>query len=255
MTKPARKAAPQSTEPTPARAHYLALDGFRGLAILLVFLVHLDGAVSHLKDSWVGTVLILGASWGWMGVDMFFVLSGFLITGILIGSVNDRRYFRNFYIRRSLRIFPLFYGVFLLLLLLTPVLHFEWHPVHIIYLFYCQNIVTTFNGAAGVLRPFVDLGHFWSLAVEEQYYMIWPLIVWLLRDERKIMRLCLLLIGCSIVLRIALISLLPSNLALNFIYKELPTHWDGLLLGSWLALAMRRWPIGELQRRTRWLSW
>ena len=163
---------------------------------------------------------------------MFFVLSGFLITGILIETVNLPRYFRNFYIRRSLRIFPLFYGVFVILALLTPVLHLEWHRGHIAYLFYCQNIAMTVDPSIVHVEPAVFLGHFWSLAVEEQYYMLWPLVIWILRDQRKIMRLCLVLIFSTILLRCLLIGLLPSKLALDLIYKELPTRCDGLLLGS-----------------------
>jgi peptidoglycan/LPS O-acetylase OafA/YrhL len=189
-----------------------------------------------------------------MGVDMFFVLSGFLITGILIDTVNYPRYFRNFYIRRILRIFPLFYSVFILLAVLTPVLQLQWQRGHLAYLFYCQNIALAFNHKLVDVAPAAYIGPFWSLAVEEQYYLLWPLLVWLIRDQRKIMRLCLALITCSILVRIVLTRLLPNQVALYVIYWELPTHWDGLLLGSWLTLAMSRWPAKELWRKTRWLA-
>ena len=243
-----------SIAPSGRHAHYRALDGLRGLAILLVFTTHIYTNVAFFRNSSIGGVLALAAS-GWIGVDLFFVLSGFLITGILITTVNGPRYFRNFYIRRVLRIFPLFYGVLLLLAVLTPVLHLEWHSGHIAYLFYCQNIAMTVNPGLVQVAPAVYLGHFWSLAVEEQYYMLWPLAIWLLRDERRIMRLCLVLIACTILLRFALIWFLPSNVALDLILRELPTHGDGLLLGSWLALAMRRWPLGELWQHMKWLAW
>jgi peptidoglycan/LPS O-acetylase OafA/YrhL len=241
--------------PRAGHAHYQALDGLRGLAILLVFMVHVNGAAYSLRESLAGHVLALGAAWGWMGVDLFFVLSGFLITGILIKALNGPHYFRNFYIRRTLRIFPLFYGVLLLLAVLTPVLQLKWHPGHIAYLFYCQNIAVNMNPALTEVQPAVYIGHFWSLAVEEQYYLLWPMAIWLLRDERKMMRLCLALIAFTILLRFVLTALLPSNVALDIIYKELPTHWDGLLLGSWLTLAMRRWPVEQLRRHTRWPFW
>jgi len=244
-----------SIAPSAGHAHYNALDGLRGLAILLVFIVHIYGTADHFKASRVGSIAAFWASGGWMGVDLFFVLSGFLITGILIDTVNYPRFFRNFYIRRALRIFPLFYGVFLLLAALTPVLHLEWLPGHIAYLFYCQNIALAFNHKLLDVAPTVYIGPFWSLAVEEQYYLLWPLTIWLLRDQRRIMKLCLALIGCCIILRFVLIRLLPNQVALYLIYWELPTHWDGLLLGSWLTLALRRWPAEELWRHARWLVW
>lgn len=240
--------------PLAGHAHYRALDGVRGAAILLVFIYHISGTADHFRMSWVGRVAVLGASCGWMGVDLFFVLSGFLITGILIGTVNDPRYFRNFYIRRILRIFPLFYSVFLLLAVLTPVLQLQWRPGHLAYLFYCQNIALIFNYKLVDVAPAAYIGPFWSLAVEEQYYLLWPLLVWLIRDQRKIMKLCLALITFSILLRVVLTKLLPNQIALYLIYWELPTHWDGLLLGSWLTLAMSRWPVKELWRKTRWLA-
>jgi peptidoglycan/LPS O-acetylase OafA/YrhL len=234
--------------------HYQALDGLRGLAILLVFICHVYTATHYFRTSSLGRVLDLGVG-GWVGVDLFFVLSGFLITGILIKTVDGPKYFKNFYIRRALRILPLSYGVFLLLVLLTPILHLEWNPWHIAYLFYFQNIVQTFVPGLIWVPPAIQLAHFWSLAVEEQYYMIWPLAIWVLRDERKIMRLCLMLIACCILLRIALIALLPIHMAIDLVYRELPSHGDGLLLGSWLALAMRRWPVELLRRHAQWPAW
>jgi peptidoglycan/LPS O-acetylase OafA/YrhL len=200
-----------SIAPEDGHGHYKPLDGLRGVAILLVFVFHVNGIADHLRASWFGVVLLLGASWGWMGVDLFFVLSGFLITGILIRSLNGPRYFRNFYIRRALRIFPLFYGVLLLLVVLTPFLHLEWRLGHISYLFYCQNIAMEFSPDLRVLPPAIHLEHFWSLAVEEQYYMIWPMIVWLVRKESRIMKLCFAMIACGILLRILAIGLLPLN--------------------------------------------
>src|ERR1700733_88484 len=89
------------------RAFYPALDGMRALAFLMVFGQH-----------------YLHLPWGWAGVDLFFVLSGFLITGILFDTRNDPHRVRNFYLRRTLRIFPLYYGVMLYILLLYPL--FRW---------------------------------------------------------------------------------------------------------------------------------
>jgi peptidoglycan/LPS O-acetylase OafA/YrhL len=248
-------AQPATTPPRGKHIHYRALDGFRGLAILLVFIFHAFHT-THQKSrpmqvaSWIG-------GGGWMGVDVFFVLSGFLITGILIDSVHRPRYFRNFYIRRALRIFPLFYGVLLLLLLLTPVLHSEWHLGHLALLVYAQNIAVNLNPGLGDLRPAVTLTHFWSLAVEEQYYLIWPLTILVIRDPRKIMRLCLVLMAASLALRVGLLAfgVIGPGRDWNWIYMELPTHLDGLVLGSWLALATRHWSTPVLLRHTRWPFW
>ena len=91
------------------RAFYPALDGLRAVAFLMVFGQH-----------------YLSLAWGWTGVNVFFVLSGFLITGILFDTRDDPHRARNFYVRRSLRIFPLYYGLFAILMLLWPVVHWRW---------------------------------------------------------------------------------------------------------------------------------
>ncbi len=252
---PVEQSAGSSLPKTVLPAHIPALDGVRGLAILLVLLGHTYDTMGHLKATWFGRVLTFGGNWGWLGVDLFFVLSGFLITGILISTVSGPGYLRNFYLRRALRIFPLFYGVLLLLAVLTPALHLVWQRGHLAYLFYCQNIAMNLNTRLSAVEPAVSLQHFWSLAVEEQYYFVWPFVVWLLRDERKIMRVCLILAGISILFRIVVASLLPPNISVMTIYWELPTHCDGLLLGSWLALATRKWPTIDLIRHTRVLVW
>jgi peptidoglycan/LPS O-acetylase OafA/YrhL len=247
---------PQTSIQSPAgidsHRHIQSLDGFRGLAVLLVFIFHAANT-THLTSPIFATAGWLGRG-GWMGVDLFFVLSGFLITGILADSIDKPRYFSNFYVRRTLRIFPLFYGVFLLLLLMTPILHLEWKLGHLSYLLYLQNITANVDPGLKDLPPAVTLAHFWSLAVEEQFYLAWPLTLWLIRDRRKLMRLCVVLAVASLFLRIALVSsgFIGRHDAWNWIYDSLPTHWDGLLMGAWLALAIRRWPVEEVIRRTRW---
>ena len=99
-------------------AHIPALDGVRGVAVLLVLAYHLLWANSHTANR-VAFWLLKFREAGWIGVDLFFVLSGFLITGILYDTLNDTHFFRNFYLRRVLRIFPLYYGVLLLVLLVV----------------------------------------------------------------------------------------------------------------------------------------
>jgi peptidoglycan/LPS O-acetylase OafA/YrhL len=229
--------------------HEASLDGFRGLAILLVFARHYLIS-SHLKSTAATFVMGLGAG-GWMGVDLFFVLSGFLITGILDASVSRPSYFRDFYIRRSLRILPLFYGVFCLLLVLTNPLRLQWRWGHLSYLVYLQNIAVNIDPSLNTIVPSVNLEHFWSLAVEEQFYIVWPLTIWLVRDRRTMMRLCLAGILAGILLRLTLVICFPGSVIDEWIYKELPTHMDGLLAGAYVALAIRETSILAVLRRTR----
>jgi len=102
---------------------YPALDGLRAIAILMVFAVHYGPFIRDFSLF----------KWGWVGVDLFFVLSGFLITGILYDTLHEPHFFRSFYIRRTLRIFPLFYGFWVLLLILSARVRAYIHP-----LFSCQ---------------------------------------------------------------------------------------------------------------------
>jgi peptidoglycan/LPS O-acetylase OafA/YrhL len=171
------------------KPYYGSFNGIRGLAVLSVFFEHYATYV-HLSPL---------ESFSWTGVDLFFVLSGFLITGILYDSLGGPRFFRNFYIRRALRIFPVFYGFFLLLFLLTPLLHLRY-DVHLLsFFFYVGNLVTPladlvhrnptviFMHRHGSTFAVCNIGHLWSLCVEEQFYLIWPAVVWFARDRRKLM--------------------------------------------------------------------
>lgn len=155
-----------------ASGHIQALDGVRGLAVVMVFLDH---ASNHLHPSsnaaleWARRI----CSTGWFGVDIFFVLSGFLITTILLEARSTENFYKVFYARRFLRIAPLYYGVLFLALLLEPGLHlFRRHEGQIWYWLNLSNLPTAFNPyRLGFLL------HFWSLAIEEQFYLVWPTIV------------------------------------------------------------------------------
>ena len=150
------------------RSHIPALDGVRGLAVLMVFVYHYGGGArsSNPLLRTVGETVKLG----WSGVTLFFVLSGFLITGILWRSREEERWWRTFYIRRILRIFPLYY--FTLLIVFVSGLVF--HRVYLlgtplmVYAFYLQGLLTRMN--LGAVFPFT-MGHYWSLAVEEHFYL------------------------------------------------------------------------------------
>lgn len=215
--------------------HVYALDGVRGLAVLGVMASHLFPG-TYMAGGLFVRVVGRTFEFGARGVDLFFVLSGFLITGILYDSLDDGGFFRKFYARRCLRIFPLYYGVLLVLFVLTPLLGIEWHRMQWSLIFYLQN--------TSIVTPIWDfwmphglnLGHFWSLAVEEQFYLIWPLAVFFIRDRKK------LLIAC------AALSLGALLLRFYFAFHDTPYQFincgtwfraDSLLAGAALALLIR----------------
>ena len=110
-----------STSPSPSLlGHQPVLDGLRGLAVLMVLVFHFVGQM--LPTNWVERTIVGVTKYGLLGVDLFFVLSGFLITGILYDACNKPHYFRNFYMRRLLRIFPLYYGVLALIFFVAPLI-------------------------------------------------------------------------------------------------------------------------------------
>src|SRR5438105_2987757 len=176
----ASKSATDSVE----KGHVPALDGVRGLAILAVLGGHLLISNDVAASFWVQKLLDI-RDLLWIGVTLFFALSGFLITGILYDTLGSEGYFRTFYGRRALRIFPLYYGVLFALLLLTHPLHLNWHGQAWRLLTYTTNLPFTHEWTSNP-AAFVNLRHFWSLAVEEQFYLVWPLLIFLLRDWRRI---------------------------------------------------------------------
>jgi peptidoglycan/LPS O-acetylase OafA/YrhL len=225
-----------------SRRHYAGLDGLRGLAILLVFFYHY-GDLSTSASSLVRFAgHVKGA--GWMGVDLFFVLSGFLITGILFDTRRDAGYFRNFYVRRALRLFPVFYGTALLLLLMTPIFHYQWRAVHAWYLLYGANFVQLYDFDLANVGPF-KLMHFWSLALEEQFYMVWPLAIFLIADRRRLLWITVAIMIVAPLVRIALLHFEVEPLA---IYTILPTRMDGFAAGAGLSLLLRQVEVSRLRK-------
>lgn len=214
--------------------HYAALDGLRGIAILDVMLYHFSGSykgANPILRIW-GSI----ADSGWMGVDLFFVLSGFLITGILFDTAFTENKAKNFYARRALRIFPLFYGVLVGLLLLTPVLHLHWRPGHLLFFFYLSNMTDFFAPNLAPVHNWINLGHLWSLAVEEQFYMLWPFVVWWIRDRRKLLWIILGVLIAGPLLRGLL---LWEGMNPGTISRLLITRADSLLFGGAVALIVR----------------
>ena len=151
------------------------LDSLRGVAILLVLFFHgfnYPGVMS--RFSGIERLFVTAAFTGWTGVYLFFVLSGFLITGILLDSKPKPQYYRRFYIRRALRILPAFYLLLFLLVVLTRVGWLEgrrigW-PFVTLSFFYLANVTDLF----GVPAQYAAL---WSLAVEEHFYLLWPTVI------------------------------------------------------------------------------
>ncbi len=255
MTDPVSPAAPPS-----ATHHLPVLDGVRGLAILLVMPSHFWGLAFGIAGKSPGNPLdrFLGRLFGsgWVGVDLFFVLSGFLITGILLDARSSPFYFRNFYARRFLRIFPLYYGFLIVTLVLVPYSGLlsrvaavdnlranQWW-----YWTYTTNIGYAFTGLS-FTGTFVQ-SQFWSLAVEEQFYLVWPAAVLLLRSQR-LAALCVVLVFASFGLRVYLASDAASSFAaLNAAHVFTPARMDTFALGALLAIAARR---GDALRDTaRW---
>jgi peptidoglycan/LPS O-acetylase OafA/YrhL len=228
---------PQPAEHKPkgeSSRHYPALDGLRGIAILAVFCYHFGGG--RASSNWLIETWSSIADTGWMGVDLFFVLSGFLITGILFDTAHRPNRARNFYARRSLRIFPLYYGILLLFLALTPVLHLHWKPGHLLYFFYLSNMMPILTPNLGSPGHWMMVGHLWSLAVEEQFYLIWPFIVWHVPDRRKLLRVSLSIIAAALILRLVLVS---RSVSFGLIFTILPTRIDTLVCGGIAALLVR----------------
>ena len=235
--------------PRPSAAHVRSLDGFRGMAFLLVFLRHFT-LTSHTGSRAMAGAMAVGQG-GWIGVDLFFALSGLLITGILLDTREQPGYFRKFYARRALRIFPLYYGVALLLLALTPVLHLKWRLGHLLYLIYAGNFAMSRDPTLALVAPDVQLLHLWSLAVEEQFYLLWPLVVFLAPGRRRLAQVCVGLSLLGLGLRAVFVLTIPHGDAYGWCYEMLPTHMDGLLYGSLAAIAVRSRATATVQTMAR----
>jgi peptidoglycan/LPS O-acetylase OafA/YrhL len=215
----------------------------------MVFFRHY-GMTSHTNNLFAKYVFFLCFG-GWMGVDLFFVLSGFLITGILLDTPELPGYFTNFYARRALRIFPLYYTVLALLFVMTPWLHLQWHVGHLAYLFYAGNIAYNLDPNLASVQPAVSFLHLWSLAVEEQFYLVWPLVVMLVGSRRRLAWICGGLSVGGLILRVSLLLWLPRGEAYEWCYAQLPTHMDGLLYGALGAICVRAIPLERVVRGVR----
>jgi peptidoglycan/LPS O-acetylase OafA/YrhL len=212
------------------------LDTLRGIAIIMVLFHNIaDTGHKEIEGNFAKIVSFIADS-GWVGVQLFFVLSGFLITGILLDGKGTNKQLFNFYTRRILRIFPLYFIVLSILFILLPILGYlpEWlHTARIHQIWYWTYLV---NWAS----PFFDkttLGHFWTLAVEEQFYLFWPLVI-LLMGRRKLCLFCLFLIVSAILARYLLISIDLIH-GKKMVYSFTVVRWDSLAIGALAAIAIR----------------
>lgn len=216
-----------------------ALDGVRGLAILAVLMHQLlldPPAVGTHAARLLGIALVPFAA-GWVGVQLFFVLSGFLITGILLDTRGVANYWSSFFARRALRIFPLYYLLLTLVFVVLPAASALPAPalaerrLQAWYWSYLQN--WTFLRGGGYVTP---LGSCWSLAVEEQFYLVWPFVVRALGD-RGLVRLSLAIAGGALALRA---GLLAAGVGPEVVYECTFTRAGALTLGAVTAVLVRR---------------
>ena len=202
------------------------LDGVRAIAVLMVMLMHVftpddqsRGALANVAPR----ALTLLIAHGWLGVDLFFVLSGFLITGILLDSKESPRYFENFYGRRALRILPLYF-----LCIAAMACCYPGHgPYFLLSLVFLANLA----GLVGAGVPH-GAGVFWSLAVEEHFYLIWPWLVRML-SRRALGWTCASIVIAEPILRAIFVAHGMD------VYSPSWFRFDGLASGALLAVWFR----------------
>ncbi len=201
----------------------LELDGLRAFAILFVLLAHLD---------------VPGFAHGWIGVDLFFVLSGYLITGILVDSRGNDHYYRTFIVRRALRILPLYYTVLAAITIYARLQPDQWSGLLAWgspnwFTFYCGNIRAALQNA---WPPTYFYNPLWSLQVEEQFYLLYPAVV-ALCSRRGLRNVLIGCVAAAPVLRGVSLLLWPQNRIAPYVLT--PCRMDALALGGLVAIAAR----------------
>jgi peptidoglycan/LPS O-acetylase OafA/YrhL len=233
-----------------AKRRYLpCLEGIRGYGFLLVFCGHyiLANRLAH-----PGTIrlklLTAVSSLGLFAVPAFFVLSGYLIGGILYHTRNREGYFKVFYVRRILRVFPVFYLTLLAIAGFSAVKHIPLDGHFWSHFLYIQNLELGMADR-GVGR--LAMTHFWSLAVEEQFYLIWPLVVWRFRDARQLIGIsaATILLCCLIRFSAPLLGISVRDLSFFTL-----TRVDAVLLGVLLSLTIETDLVRSIKPYAKWAA-
>jgi peptidoglycan/LPS O-acetylase OafA/YrhL len=235
--------------------HAPCLDGLRGIAILLVLFYHLChyGLAKTPAARAFATLVVMG----WSGVDLFFVLSGFLITSILLRQRDSSSYFRTFYARRVIRIFPLYYAVLVLFLWILPAITAQaegfWMAgadrETVWYWLFLSNLHAAFTG--NYQHYFLEIT--WSLAIEEQFYLVWPLLVYV-TSRQQLSWICSGILIGALALRVAIACYGTPNSI--FLYTFTPCRLDELAAGALIAaVAVDEASIARLARWSRPALW
>ena len=236
---PALPVSTATLSPTPRPGFVPALDGVRGVAVLVV-IIHNSGWVAADSAQPLVKLFSAVAAMGWTGVELFFALSGFLITGILLDTRGRAGYFRTFFVRRAMRIFPLYYTLLAVAVLVAAPL--AWDPAwaaevrahHWPHWVYLQNWTIPFQVA---MHGFT---HLWSLAVEEQFYLVWPLAAWWLGARRLALLSAALMVAAPLIRAALLAAGFPTWSAYMFTVSRM----DALAAGA-LVAALWRDPAGR----------
>lgn len=236
-----------------------ALDGLRGLAVLFIMLFHFGTASGFEADTYAAKKIIGVFCNLWSGVDIFFALSGFLITGILLREKQTPGYFSRFYIRRSLRIFPLYYAALIVIFILLPALHLpaldnpgiqRLQDAQAWMWAYSQDFAITYYN-----NDFFDpdplwVGHFWSLGVEEHFYLVWPLIVYLCTRRGLLLTSAFLIVAAPIVR----FTMMHYDMDPAAVYTFTFSRMDEFAIGGLLAMLVREREPAEMMRWARWAA-
>lgn len=224
------------------KSYHPALDGFRGLALIMVIMTH---STAYPAGGGFPEYTIFHGIWSniqsflWFGLEMFFVLSGFLVTGILINTRNHAHYYKNYYFRRILRVFPLYWVMLILGLVIVPNLPYiqdlpylyyndKGHPTWKDAMFYIFFMANFKEYQHHTIMLFVT----WSLSIEEHYYMVWPHVVKFLK-KANVLRVCFWLIVTGLCFRIYFVSVTDNPMVP---YMWTMCRWDALAMGSALGM-------------------
>jgi len=205
----------------------------------MVFVFHYGGGLQ--SSHWVLRLFGYVTAAGWAGLVLFFALSGFLITGSLWDSLGTRNLLLHFYARRALRILPLYFlalGAAALIAVARGFSFADLHPLGI-YALFLQDIPPFAARAVAFYSP-LPLYHLWSLAVEEQFYILWPALLLFSRTRRVALWLSLGIFAVSLMFRMAVWGFPVEDVVASHVFDSfLLTHAGALALGAALALAVR----------------